>query len=259
MIHPESELGANGKENSFKSDFFNRMGPSYQIQSLFDYVPGTSFFMKDEQSRMVSVSQSIVVRFGLEHEEEVIGRDDYDFFPAHIADSFVRDDQHVIRTGEPLIDRVEIWYTEQRLLDWFVTTKLPVYDKQGTVIGIMGVIRSYEGHRKTALPYSQISDVVEHIRENHRGRITVVELAQRAKLSTRQLHRKFMDVFGMSVQDFLMKTRMQAACDELIHANTSIIDIADQLGFCDQSAFTQQFRKHIGVTPSRFRRQHRLS
>ena len=112
MIHPDSELGANGRENSFKSDFFNRMGPSYQIQRLFDYVPGTSFFMKDEQSRMVSVSQSIVDRFGLAHEDEVIGRNDYDFFPAHIADSFVRDDKLVISTGQPMIDRVEIWYTE---------------------------------------------------------------------------------------------------------------------------------------------------
>ncbi|GAA5506684.1 AraC family transcriptional regulator [Novipirellula caenicola] len=259
MIQAESIRGTNGNENSFKSNFFNQMEPSDQIQTLFDYVPGISFFVKDEQSRMVSVSQSIVDRFGFEHEDEVIGRTDYDFFPAHIADSFVRDDQQVIRTGEPMIDRVEIWYTEQRMLDWFVTTKLPVYGKQRAVIGIMGVIRSYEGHRKTALPYSQISGVVEHIRENHRGRITVAELAQRANLSTRQLHRKFMDVFGMSVQDFLMKTRMQAACDELIHTHTSIVDIANQLGFCDQSAFTQQFRKHIGVTPSRFRRQHRLS
>lgn len=241
-----------------KEQFFARIGDRHQIQHVFDYLPGISFFVKDDQSRLMGASRSIIERFGLAKEAELIGTVDHDYFPAHLADAFVRDDQQVIRSGKPLVDRVEIWFTEHRLLDWFVTTKLPLRDGQANVIGVMGVIRSYEGSRKLALPYTQINSVVEYIREHHRGKLTVTQLAKLAGLSTRQLHRKFMDVFGMNVQDFVSKTRIQATCDVLINTDRALAEIASEFGFCDQSAFTQQFRKHIGTTPRKFRREHRM-
>lgn len=59
-------------------------------------------------------------------------------------------------TGEPLTGRVEIWYTAERLLDWFVTTKLPIRDRDGEIMGVMGTVRSYEGNRRSLLSYTQI-------------------------------------------------------------------------------------------------------
>ena len=239
-----------------RAEFLAKMGTNDQVSQLFNHVPGVSYFLKDAQGRMMGASQSIIERFGLSCVDDLVGKVDRDFFPDHVADSFRRDDEMVMESGEPLIDRVEVWYTEQRLLDWFVTTKLPVRSVDGEIIGIMGVIRSYEGHRQNSLPYSQISGVVDEIRANHRGKVRVAALAKKSGLSTRQLHRKFLDVFGMSVQDFLMKTRIQAACDQLIRTDDPINEIATEFGFCDQSAFTQQFRKHMGTTPLKFRRQH---
>ena len=94
---------------------------------------------------------------------------------------------------------------------------------------------------------------VDHIREHQHQRLTVEQLAARAKVSPRQLHRKFRDVFGLSVREFLVKTRVQAASDALLHSDRPIAQIAAEFGFCDQSAFTQLFRKHMGLTPRRFR------
>ncbi|HRX82251.1 MAG TPA: helix-turn-helix domain-containing protein, partial [Pirellulaceae bacterium] len=181
-----------------------------------------------------------------------------DYFPPHIADSFVRDDRLVLETGKPMTGRVEIWYTAQRLLDWFVTNKLPVRASDGAIIGVMGTVQSYEGNRRSLLTYTQIDQVVEHIRTNHRGKITVTELARQANISPRQLHRKFIEVFRMSVQEFLTKTRIQGASDDLLNTDRSITEIAHDFGFCDQSAFTQQFKKHVGKTPLKFRRQHQV-
>ena len=186
----------------------------------------------------------------------MIGTNDYEYFPAHIADTFVADDKQVLESGEPLINRVEIWYTEQRLLDWFVTTKLPIRDLEGHVIGVMGTVRSYEGNRKEIQTYSQIDRVVKFIRENHRRKITVNELADLSGVSARQLHRRFVEMFGMSAQEFLAKTRIKAASDALLNTDRSVGDIAVEFGFCDQSAFTQQFKKHVGETPLKFRRRH---
>ncbi len=232
------------------------MGGPQQFQHLFEHLPGVSFFVKDRQSRMICASQPFWEHLGAKSEAEIIGKTDDDFFPPHAADHFKRDDQLVMTTGRPLIGRVELWYNEQRVLDWFVTNKLPVRDTRGQVIGVMGTVRSYEGQRRTMLPMSLINSTVDFIREHHHQRLTVEDLADQAGLSPRQLHRKFRDVFGLSVQDFLIKTRIQAASDALLHSDLSIAEIATDFGFCDQSAFTQLFRKHTGLTPLRFRRRY---
>ncbi len=241
---------------AMQTAFYARMGDRQQFHLLFEHLRDIYFFVKDDQSRMMGASRSILERFGLDSEEQIVGTTDYDYFPPHIADSFVRDDRLVLESGQPLTGRVEIWYTEQRLLDWFVTNKLPVRDSRGKIFGVMGTVRSYEGSRRSLLTYTQIDEVVEFIRDNHRGKITVAALARRAHLSPRQLHRKFIEVFSMSVQEFLTKTRIQAASDDLLSTDRSITEIALDFGFCDQSAFTQQFKKHIGKTPLKFRRQH---
>ena len=142
------------------------------------------------------------------------------------------------------------------MLDWFVTNKLPLKNESGNVIGLMGTVRSYEGSRKLLLPFSQISAAVEFIRAHHRERITVTDLANKTSLSPRQLNRKFNDAFGMSAQDFLTKTRIQTSSDALLNTASSIAEIAHQFGFCDQSAFTQAFRKHTGITPLKFRKRY---
>lgn len=242
---------------SIQQEFFALMGGQQQFQLLYEHLPGVYFFVKDRQSRLVCASQPFREHLGVTTEAEFVGKTDYDFFPPHAADHFVRDDQLVMTTGEPLIGRVELWYNEQRVLDWFVTNKLPVRDTRGEIIGVMGTVRSYEGQRRTMLPLSLINSTVDYIREHHHERLTVEDLARRADLSPRQLHRKFRDVFGLSVQDFLIKTRVQAASDALLHSDLSIAQIAIDFGFCDQSAFTQLFRKHTGLTPLRFRQRYR--
>ncbi len=236
--------------------FVEKMG-TQQFQQLFEYLPGIYFFAKDRDSKLMCASQPILERLGVSDEDGIVGTSDYDYFPPQLADNFVKDDRQVMSSGQPLINRMEIWYNEQHLLDWFVTTKLPVTDKDGEVIGLMGLVQSYEGKKESLLPYSHVSDAVDYIREHHCDRISVEDLAQHIGISARQLHRKFRQVFGMSVQDFLSKTRIQAASDALIHQNDGIADIAIKFGFCDQSAFTQQFRKHTGLTPLRFRQHYR--
>ncbi len=124
--------------------FFDEIGSAQPLRQLFEHLPGVFFFLKDRCSRMMGASSKLYERLGCASEEEMVGATDYDFFPNQIADGFVRDDQQVMKTGESLINRVEIWYNEQRLLDWFMTTKLPVRNVKGEVIGLMGTVRRME-------------------------------------------------------------------------------------------------------------------
>lgn len=236
--------------------FLDQLGTQQPFRQLFEHLPGIHFFVKDVQCRMICASQSIVEQFGFQHESELIGSTDYDFFPPQIADNFVRDDRWVMETGQTLTGRVEMWYQKSGILDWITTNKLPLRNVDGEIVGVMGTLQSYDSKQKSLLPFFEITRVVDYIREHYQEPITVEQLAALIYLSPRQLRRKFHDVFGMSPQDFLIKTRIQAASEVLIHGEVSISEIAQRFGFCDQSAFTQQFRKQMGLTPLQYRRKY---
>jgi transcriptional regulator GlxA family with amidase domain len=59
----------------------------------------------------------------------------------------------------------------------------------------------------------------------------------------------------MSAQDFWVSTRIHRACDRLTNSSKNVAQIAAEFGFCDQSAFSRQFRKLIGMAPLEYRRQ----
>lgn len=237
--------------------FLRRISPASGFYRLFDLMPDVSFFAKDRQFRLMCASQRFVERCGFRSEAQVIGQDDFALFPPHLAESFRRDDEAVMRSGEPRLAIVELFFNDQGLPDWFVTNKLPVHDRRGCVIGVMGTVQSYEARRAVLQPYLEIDRVVAYIRENFRRGVQVKELPEVARLSSRQLHRKFIEVFGMSPQSFIVKLRIQAACETLQRGGATIAEVARELGFCDQSAFTQLFQKHAGITPLRYQRQFR--
>ena len=80
------------------------------------------------------------------------------------------------------------------------------------------------------------------MREHFRNGVTVEELAGVLNPSPRQLHRKFVEAFGSSPQSFIIKLRIQAACEGLQRERSQSSEVARDLGFCDQSAFTQLFQ-----------------
>ncbi|MCF6312663.1 MAG: helix-turn-helix domain-containing protein, partial [Verrucomicrobiales bacterium] len=71
------------------------------------------------------------------------------------------------------------------------------------------------------------------------------------------LNRRFQETFKVSPQSFIMKLRLQAACEELRQSKLPIAEIAIDLGFHDQSSFTLQFRKQLGITPNKYRKSYR--
>ena len=241
-----------------RARFVKRMGVESGFYRLFDHMPDVAFFAKDSAFRFMCASRRFIERFGRSREEELVGLTDFDLFPARLAENFRRDDEEVMRTGKPKLNIVELFFTEQGLPDWFITNKLPIKDDQGMVIGVMGTVQSYEGRKRVLQPYLQLDRAVVYIRENFRRGVTVTELAEIVHLSPRQLHRKFVDTFGASPQAFIMKLRIQAACEALQIEGAQISEVARDVGFRDQSAFTHHFHKHMGMTPLKYVKSFRL-
>lgn len=241
-----------------KLTFTEKIAEQSMFYPLFNYLPGVSFFAKDEEFRIVAANRHFFERFGYAEEKEIIGMDDFGLFPTGLAEHFRKDDEEVMQTGKAKLNIVELFYNRQRLPDWFITNKLPVWDRAGKVIGVMGTTQSYEGKKQVLQPYLQIDRAVSYIRENFRKKVSVEELAAMVHLSPRQLQRKFVEAFGSSPQAFIMKLRIQAACLALQKESAQISEVASEVGFINQSSFTQHFHKHMGMTPLRYLRQYQL-
>jgi len=241
-----------------RDHFLRRIDTSTPFYRLFDHMPDISFFAKDHRFRLMCASQRFVERFGYQHESQVLGKDDFMLFPSRLAENFRRDDEEVLRTGQPKLNIVELFFTEQGVPDWFVTNKLPIRDRRDRVIGVMGTVQSYEARRQVLQPYLQLDRAVTYIRENFRRGVSVKELAIVLHVSLRQLQRRFVEAFGIGPQAFIIKLRIQAACEALQQEGSLISEVAASLGFCDQSAFTQLFQKHVGLTPLKYQKRYRL-
>lgn len=238
--------------------FLRRIGTDTRFYRLFDLLPEVSFFAKDREFRLMCASRRFIERFGLREEAQLIGKDDFELFPPRLAENFRRDDEEVMRTGEPKLNIVELFFNDQGVPDWFITNKLPVRDARGAVIGVMGTVHSYEGRREVLHPYVQLDRAITYIREHFRTGVSVKELGHAIHVSPRQLHRKFMTAFGSSPQTFIMKLRIQAACEALQHKDAEIQQVALAHGFCSQSAFTQLFQKYVGLTPLKYQKRFQL-
>jgi AraC-like DNA-binding protein len=245
MTSGSAPVGAKG------SSVFN---PCQQFLSLLEVLPGVCFFAKDAESRIIAASTPMWKRFGMKSEEEILGKTDHDFFPPHIAEEFIRDDHVVMKLGKPLISRVEVLFDENRILDWYATNKFPLYDLVGNIIGVMGTTHSMEEKRGSVFSNVRISKAVQRIQSNFADRLSIADLAAHSSLSERQFRRQFHEIFEMSPQEFILKTRIQAACKVLKQGEAPISDVAIDCGFCDQSSFTHQFRKYLGITPLQFRK-----
>lgn len=238
--------------------FLRALAPERAHHVLLEHLPGIAFFAKDRDSRLMAANRQFFERFGFRTEAQIVGKSDLELFPARLAEHFRRDDEAVMKSARPKLNIVELFFGRQGIPDWFITHKFPVFDHAGKVIGVMGVTQSYEVAKQALQPYLAIDRAVTCIRERFRKKLTVPQLAAYVHLSPRQLHRKFVETFGTSPQAFILKVRIQAACELLQHGDHPISEVARETGFPDQSAFTQHFRRHIGATPRKYQGRFRL-
>lgn len=235
--------------------FFSRMADPQSLKQMFDHLPGVFFFVKDTEGRMITANAAKLERLGFRNESDFAGKTDADFFPPDVALAFRKDDEEIILSGKGVVNRLELWLDEQRALSWFMTTKLPVWGRDGQVIGIMGLSRRCEDPG-TQHAVREVAAAVHVVRGHLKENLSAAELARRAGVSERQLQRKLREVMGITPHELVMRLRIQAAAEALTRRADTLSDIALEHGFCDQSAFTQQFRKRTGMTPRQFRQKH---
>ena len=118
------------------------------LRTLIDNLPD-AIYAKDMQGRYVLKNLADARSIGAASPEEVIGKTDFDFYPSEIAARFSADDQAVIRSGQPLINREELNVSEAGGQRWVLTTKAPWRDSQGQIVGLVGIGRDITARKHT--------------------------------------------------------------------------------------------------------------
>jgi two-component system, sensor histidine kinase and response regulator len=99
-------------------------------------------YFKDRMSRFLLVSEGWIAAYTPGRTaDELIGKTDFDVFSAQHASAAFEDEQRIIRTGEPLVGKVELETYSHRPDAWVSTTKMALRDGNGRIIGTFGITR----------------------------------------------------------------------------------------------------------------------
>lgn len=121
------------------------------FSTLFHTIPDAVYF-KDREHRLVRANPAKAESHGTSP-EELIGKTDYDCFPGEIADQTTADDEQVVRTGEPVIEKEVYLDTGDDQGQWVSVTKLPRRNSAGEIIGTMGLSRDITAQKKAETRY----------------------------------------------------------------------------------------------------------
>jgi sigma-B regulation protein RsbU (phosphoserine phosphatase) len=131
-------------------------------------------YFKDTEGRFLCASRAVADFMGVEKPADLIGKSDFDFWSEQTAREAAADEKRIIETGQPLVGKVEKLTYPSGRVTWDYTSKLPLKNSRGEIIGIFGINKDF-----TAI--KRMEDALEE--ESHRLRITTAELeAKNAQL-----------------------------------------------------------------------------
>lgn len=110
------------------------------LDTLMDSIPDAIYF-KDLQSRFLRNTRAHAKMLGFSDPADLMGKTDMDLFSSEHAQAAFKDEQEIIRTGKPVINKEERETYPDRPDTWALTTKMPFRDAQGNIIGTFGVSR----------------------------------------------------------------------------------------------------------------------
>ena len=170
------------------------------LRTLIDNLPD-GIYAKDTAGRKTLANPADLKNLRCRTEAEAIGKSDFDLFPAEIAARFFADDQAVVQTGTPVIDREEFFFDEEGHKQWLLTSKLPLRNSGGNIIGLVGI-----GRNITALKKAE-----EKLEAVHAELLEVSRRAGMAEVATGVLHNVGNVLNSVNVSASVMADRLRGS------------------------------------------------
>ena len=161
-----------------------------------------------------------------------------------------------MRTGQSV--RGALWF----VMDlhgrpgWYSSSKVALR-AENRVIGIAGVRYPVQAPQHVDGVFRSLAPAIQFLEEHFTESVSIKEVAERAGLSSTHLNRQFKSLLGMSPTRFLHAMRVDQARLLLETTQKSILSIALETGYWDQSHFTRYFTRLTGITPRKYRQEFR--
>jgi PAS domain S-box-containing protein len=110
------------------------------MDALTDNIPDSIYF-KDRQCRLTRINRMMMRSLGLKEMSQALGKTDIDLFGEEFGRETLAQDQYIMTTGEPIIGLIESRRLEDGQINWTSTTKVPLRDTSGQIVGLVGVTR----------------------------------------------------------------------------------------------------------------------
>jgi len=188
----------------------------FLLHTLLETLPDNIYF-KDRESRFIRIGRAMARRFGLAQASEAIGKTDHDFFTKPHADQARRDEEALMRSGQPIIDMEEQETWPDGRVTWVSTTKLPLYHDNGELLGTFGISRDITQRRQAEIALREakeaadaanraksefVANMSHEIRTPLNGIIGMTELALDTELTSEQ--RDYLETLAQSAEALLL-------------------------------------------------------
>jgi phosphoserine phosphatase RsbU/P len=146
----------------------------FLLKMLMDNLPDSIYF-KDGESRFIAVNRGMAALFGLEDPRDLLGKTDADLFAPEHAQAALRDELEILRTGQPLvnIEEKETWPDGHET--WVSTSKLPLRDPKGNIIGTFGLSRDITEKKRAE---GKLAALAKELREKNEALEQDLEMAR---------------------------------------------------------------------------------
>jgi sigma-B regulation protein RsbU (phosphoserine phosphatase) len=133
---------------------------AFLLQSLMNSIPDAVYF-KDTRSRFLMISRALAKKHHLTDPQQAVGNTDADYFTSPHATQALADEQTIMRTGQPMegIEESETW--PDGSITWVSTTKMPLRNQAGRIVGTFGISRDITARKNAQLAFAQQSQVLQ--------------------------------------------------------------------------------------------------
>ncbi len=130
------------------------------LRTILDNAPD-HIYVKDRNGRYLLANRSHLRTLGVDSDEEVIGKTAFDFLPQRLAELYYADEQRVISSGHPVINRLEPIVDKHENELWLLTTRVPLRDSSGNIVGVVVISRDITELRKVEAERNRLAVAVE--------------------------------------------------------------------------------------------------
>ncbi len=240
----------------FQQAFFNKAGRNVKVfAEMFDGLSDVAFYIKDRRGRIVTLNRRNCEICNLKDEMDAVGKRSDQLFSEQLASAYMADDKAVLKTGEPIINRLSA-YPNDYSSNFEYKSVYPIIGQSGRIIGTTCLYRLVPNPEKVPSWHGLMKKITLYINEHYAEDISVSQLARLVGTSTSKFTRAFVRTLSITPGKYINNIRLTAARHLLETTDKTLVEIALETGFYDLSHFTRAFKRERKTTPGQYRRQY---